>query len=324
MIVNFSFLNSKNGMYYYAQDYVGLLNHSDVINVGELNVRTSPYKKILNIIYIYYLAWCRGEFVYTPTIHPLPWINNQLVICHDSYPFKGPKGRLKKLLLMLSLMSSKCNVAYINKSDSRCFVDSLNLSDSRKIFFPNLIKPIEPDIGQFEVNVELDIVNIALVGTDSDKKRYEFLFDTILNRHEELKDKFKFHIYGGYNSYCELIFQKYSAKLNLIWCDPQKSSLFDLLKSANVVISVARNEGFGRPIAFSLQLGLPTMLIDDQTFVEFFSNAAYIFKNEASLIDSIIDIVCNHKYKPYPTQSFILEQNEAISKFVVLVNYNNY
>lgn len=318
MIVNFTFLNSKNGMFYYAQDYIESTKCCAVEVVGDCNLRTDFYTKVKNSCIIYYNAIFKSSFIYTPTIHPMPFINNQLVVCHDSYPFKGFKGRIKRTLLNLALKTSSCKVAYINRGDSKSFVDSLSLEESRKVFLPNLIKPSDMNSVRNKPAQTEGFINIALIGTDSDKKRYEVLFESVLKCEKEIKSRVKFHLFGGYTQYCDYLIKKYNAKLNLSWCNPKDQELSEFLRASNVLISIARGEGFGRPISFSLQLGLPTMLIDDPTFVEFFGQVAYIYSSEESLVDSIIDVVSTHEAKPYPDKLFILELNQAKSRFIAL------
>ena len=95
MVLNYIFLKSKNGMYYYAENYLeGTSVYPEKVLGGDFNEGWVRKIYAITLVYIYNLF--KGYFVYTPTIHPLPFLSRQLVVCHDSYPFLGRMGRFKK------------------------------------------------------------------------------------------------------------------------------------------------------------------------------------------------------------------------------------
>lgn len=317
MIVNYIFLKSKNGMYYYSEDYVLEGKPEKVMRInGDLSC-ASIINKIKCIAMVYYYAIFHDEYIYTPTIHPLPFLSKQLIICHDSYPFKGFKGKVKRFLLKLSLYTSNCSIGFINHGDSKEFVYSLGVSDARAVFLPNLIKSKE--LIEFPSSCKNnEVIHVALVGTDSDKKRYEVLFNVLLSKHSSQLNKLHFYLYGGESDYCKYILGKYSDRIKITWVSPRVIELDGFFSEMDVLVSVAKNEGFGRPIAFALQRGLLTLLIDDPVFKEFFSDSAYFFESESQLIDSVQFMFEQHVPKVFPSEHLTNALNTAKERFILL------
>ncbi|HEG4446348.1 TPA: hypothetical protein SD616_001595 [Aeromonas hydrophila] len=317
MIVNYLFLKNKNGMYYYSEDYILESKIDKVKRINSDLSCASIIDKFKYIIMLYYHALFYNAYIYTPTIHPLPFLSKQLVICHDSYPFKGFKGRIKRFLLKLSLYTSNCSVGFINHSDSKKFVDSLGVSGARTVFLPNLIKCKELiEVPRRSKNK--DVLHVALVGTDSDKKRYEVLFNALLSKHSAQVSKLNFYLYGGESNYCKRILGKYSDSIKITWVNPGVIGLDDFISEMDVLVSVAKNEGFGRPIAFALQRGLLTLLIDDPVFKEFFSGSAHFFESESQLINSIQSIFEKHVPEVFPPEHLANVINTAQERFISL------
>lgn len=316
MILNYVFLKSRNGMFYYGENYISACDvNVDFVFGGDVNNKNF-LRNIKYFILIYFNCIFKGMFLFTPTIHPLPFLNRQLVICHDSYPFKGVKGAIKKKLLRFSLATSNCSVGYINHSDSKEFVDSLGICDSRKLYFPNLI--LESEEIEFRSKRNDKVINIALVGTDSDKKRYDVLFKSIALLPKEETEKYRFFLYGNSNDYSKNIVLQFSGLCELHFINSGDMDLKQFFLDKDAIVSVAKNEGFGRPIAFAIQRGLPAFLINDPVFNEFFSESAYIFESEKALLSSIEGVLETHEAKKFPSVKMIKKFNDCRQEFTRL------
>ena len=280
LIVNLFSLKNTNGMYYYALDYVkrgrGSVDRILVRSNLAADVRREfPELTVIEcglgtFIMNVMSAWVQGAFFYAPTPHPLPLISRQLIVVHDPYPFFGRLGRLKKFLLRASLGSSRCLVGYINRSEAKEFVMGIGVAESRQVFAPNyfpmMVNGFRKGRDEF-----LPRLKIGLVGTDSPKKNYEFLFDDVITTgHPEL---FEFHIYGHRSAYLAGLTSRFGAIHHRL-VESDRSDLAGFLEGVDVVVAVALNEGFGRPIAAALTAGVPCLLLDTRVFREFFDGAA--------------------------------------------------
>ena len=295
LIANFFHIKSTNGLFYYGIDYID--SGGDVIekilvrrSIFNSAIKAFPNSKIvicneITLVIELFSAALRGDSIYTPTPHPMPFISNQWIVVHDSYPFTvGRLSLLKKLLLKLSLATSRCRVAYINKSETLPFVYALGVKDDRCHFAPNKF-PLALSLQHKRVRPIGEIINIALVGNDSPKKNYASLFECVLRT--GAAKLFKFHVYGHENIYLKnLCIQYPSIEIKLFESD--KYSLSDFFSTVDILVSVATQEGFGRPIASALLLEIPCFLLDRPVFKEFFEPGAVFFENEKELVDKLI------------------------------------
>ena len=294
LIVNFFHIKSTNGLFYYGVDYIS----SGKDAIAKILVRRSIYNSAvkafpnLNIVICsgmtlsieIYLAALRGDSIYTPTPHPMPFISNQWIVVHDAYPFTvGRLSSLKKLLLKLSLATSSCRVAYINKSETLPFIHALGVKEDRCHFAPNKFPPLL-NLPDQRVRLVGEAISIALVGNDSLKKNYSFLFECVLRAGAE--KLFKFHVYGHKNAYLKNLCMQYpSIEIKLFESD--KYSLPEFFSNVDLLVSVATQEGFGRPIASALLLEIPCFLLTRPVFKEFFDPGAVFFENEQELVEKL-------------------------------------
>ncbi|WP_198120656.1 glycosyltransferase [Massilia rhizosphaerae] len=294
VIVNFYNLKNTNGLYYYALDYIKN-NQNAILKVlvrphVASNLRTQfPDLCVVECNFIRFVievvqGCVRGDdLLYTPTPHPLPFISTQFIVLHDPYPFFGNLGKLKKFLLRLSLSTSRCLVGHINRSDAKDFLIDLGVSDERQFFAPNIF-PAMLGKRHSKRDVYLPRLRIGLVGTDSPKKNYEGLFAATLKAGHG--DLFEFRIYGHKTSYLAGLGTEFGTiRQELVESD--QSTLEGFLDSVDVVVSVATNEGFGRPLAAALTAGVPCFLLESRVFREFFDGAAHFRKT----IDEIVSLL---------------------------------
>jgi hypothetical protein len=293
MIINLWHLKNTNGMFYYALDYISLFPGRElkiILRPSLYNLKKEELKgysilKLTLTQYISYLikSFMCGDSIFTPTSHPIPFYSNQVIVVHDSFPFRGLIGKIKYALIRLSLASSKCRVGYINNTDSYEFVASICKQENRYLFLPNLYPTgclnlkLEPTDG--------DSIIIGLVGTDSQKKNYEQLFSEVTRK--QLTGKVRFLIYGHDTQYFQELMSSYS-NLNIRLVKSDSVDLCGFLGKIQILVSVAKNEGFGRPIACAVLSDIPCYLIEDEVFREFYSNSAYFSPSVSDLLDVII------------------------------------
>ncbi|MBN9546614.1 MAG: glycosyltransferase [Alphaproteobacteria bacterium] len=296
VIVNLFNLKNTNGMYYYALDYIRR-NEAAIEkilvrpNLAEDARRQFPELTVVecglaSFVASILVARARGGFLYTPTPHPVPFISRQLIVVHDAYPFFGMLGGLKKFLLRVSLETSKCLVGYINQSDASDFVRSIGVREARLVFAPNYFPPTLNLLHKSR-DASLSRLRVGLFGTDSPKKNYEALFEEVIASGRA--DFMEFWIYGHMTAY----FSGLRSRFGTIHCELVESDRFALaefLGSVDVVVSVALNEGFGRPIAAALVSGVPCFLIETRVFREFFGGAAEF---EASVSDIVTQLAAH-------------------------------
>mgnify|MGYP000639521372 CR=1 FL=1 len=279
IVANFYHLKNTNGLFYYGVDYLS----ENVASVRRVLVRPSMYEATkrafpkIEIVPCTFPQLClevmraarRKDFVYTPSSHPLPFVSRQMIVVHDIYPFFGAKGKIKELLLRLSLATSTCRAGYINHSDARGFVGKLGVGNKRALFAPNKFpssSAVEPRKKQ-----RGNPLAVGLFGTDSAKKNYAELFAQLrLSRGAE---QVRFFVYGHRTDYYEqLIAQFPDIALELVESD--KCSLSAFMAQVDMIVSVADHEGFGRPIASALLAHVPCLLVQRPVFVEFFQGGA--------------------------------------------------
>ena len=147
---------------------------------------------------------------------------------------------------------------------------------------------------------------IGFFGTDSHKKNY-FSFFSFLNNYQL---SLEFHIYGTNNAYFSYISSSFP-NLNIKLIDSNEVSISDFLTNVSCVVSVATNEGFARPIALSITVGLPIYLIRDPVFEEFYSSSVCISDSYYSLLSCLINF--SPISDPYCHISFTSTYNSIIS-----------
>lgn len=296
VIVNLFNLKNTNGMYYYALDYVK--DSRDTVakilvrpNLAGDVRREFPELAVIEcglggFIKNVLSAWIKGAFFYTPTPHPLPLISRQLIVVHDPYPFFGISGGFKRFLLRASLSSSHCLVGYINRSEAKEFVADIGVDEGRQVFAPNYF-PVTAGGSREARDTFLPRLKIGLVGTDSPKKNYETLFEEIVAAgHAEL---FEFHIYGHRTSYLSGLTSRFGA-IHHELVESNHCDLAVFLGGVDVVVSVALNEGFGRPIAAALGAGVPCLLLDGRVFREFFDGAAEFEETIGRIVTRLVTL----------------------------------
>jgi hypothetical protein len=303
IIANFFYIQNTNGLFYYGAEYI----RANRTLVRKVLVKPSMFtatsrvfpeleilpctsiKMFLQVI----IGTSKGDIIFTPTPHPLPGISNQWVTLHDIYPFEGGGGKLiKRWLFFLSLATSKCSVGYINESEALPFLLSGGISKRRLVFSPNKF-PTSFELERKNHSKGISRLVIALVGTDSTKKNYHILFDEILKAGAERR--LKFLIYGHYNDYIKSIFKAYpTMDVSLILSDDIE--ILDFLNDADVLLSVAKGEGFGRPVAVALLSGIPCYLINSPVFCEFYSGAAFIFNDVQSLVQKLLQVSAENAF----------------------------
>ncbi|MBC7431941.1 MAG: glycosyltransferase [Rubritepida sp.] len=295
MIVgNLYFIKNTNGLFYYGADY--LRDQTDLIR--EILVRPAlaeaaramfPGVSIVTCENAHALwhhakqASHRGDVLYTPTPHPLPLIDRQWVVVHDAYPFLASKGRLKRMLLRLSLAMSRCRVAFINESETLGFVHALGVMPARLIFAPN--KVADSDRPPRPASPPALPLKVGLVGTDSSKKRYDELLQAVTAA--GLQSSIELCFYGHRTPYFEGVCQRHQEACVTLQ-ESDRCSLDDFLTSIHALVSVADLEGFGRPIAAALTAGVPCLLRRKPVFQEFFSTARF-FDDTGSLVAALAE-----------------------------------
>lgn len=285
MLANLWMLKAPNGMFWYAADYLRALDVPTTVlmrpqllddarrylTAPHLTVRAVGFATLARLAL---RAALRGEPVYCPTPHPIPWIRNQLVVFHDAYPFEGTHGARKLRLLQWGLASSGCRVGYINESMARPYLEGLGLPASRLVHAPNMPPPPQSSDIQPPRRVTGDgLFRLAAFGTDSAKKRYLELLEHLVRA--GLQDQVELRLYGEDNAYVTSLRARFpQAQLSV--CPPSRQTLQAFLAESDAVIGIAVNEGFGRPIATALMQGVPCYLSSSPTFREFFDGLAVL------------------------------------------------
>jgi len=92
---------------------------------------------------------------------------------------------------------SRCQVAYINRSEAQPFLVSLGVHPSRMIFAPNRFP--EPVLRVSAVSSTNGKTTVGLLGTDSAKKNYDRFFNTL--RSTVFSSRLMFRVYGHDTAY---------------------------------------------------------------------------------------------------------------------------
>jgi hypothetical protein len=235
---------------------------------------------------------------FTPTPHPLPFVSRQLVVVHDSYPFQGPVGRIKRWLFQLSLATSRCKVAYINHSDSKRFVERCVNDVERRVFLPNHY-PVAPTLARGR-RYQGGLLTVGLVGTDSAKKNYASLFAVVLAR--GLQDQIQFEVFGHDTAYFRDVCGG-CGQVSVRLLPSDSTSMGAFFDGIDCLVSIAHGEGFGRPIAYALSAGVPCFLIEDEVFREFYAGLATFAPTVDALVSAML-VSDNHVAKQLKSADF--------------------
>lgn len=279
IVANFFHLKNTNGLYYYGVDYLQELRGSLRKILVRESMLTSAQRSFpsceivvctaVTVVVEVIKAARRGDFIYVPSSHPMPFVSNQLVVVHDIYPMLGKVGRIKKLLLQISLVSSNSRVGYINHSVMREFCESLGIDKSRLIFAPNRF-PDAPAGAVAPLQNSMRTI-VGLFGTDSSKKNYAQLFAALAAT--GASGRVGFRLYGHRTPYYEDLIAEFP-DIHAELVESDTSNIPEFFGSVDLIVSVADHEGFGRPIAAALLAGVPTLLMARPVFLEFFQGGA--------------------------------------------------
>lgn len=293
---NFWFIKDLNGMAFYGVDFVNAIADMghEIILIKRPNVRLPIIQRSNIRIYdanfyqflrIYILILFTRSVVYCPTLHGLPFVKKQVITLHDAYPFEKSsiKKIFNKIIFKCILMNKNITVATINKSIRKILI---SYKIKNFVYAPNsiMIQGRENDIRVIDKSNKL---RVGLIGTDSDKKNYATLFNAYLSKGTYNKNV-SFVIYGSFNPYVENLFQMYP-ELPLTFFNSSDMDLETFIHDEmDVLVSVAKHEGFCRPICYALLKQKPCLLINDPVFEEFYCEFADIFDSESQIIEKLL------------------------------------
>lgn len=295
MLINLAFIKTSNGLFYYALSYIEELGDM----ISEIIVRSRELKLIIqdkfpdmkvrvvdsfSLIKILLAARRNRELVFTPSSHPFPFLDNQLVVVHDSFPFDGLVGSIKRKLFFLSLSTSSAYVGYVNRSDARVFILDGGISDDRTRSMPNSFRTNDIKISNSRREIVHPVI-IGLVGTDSHKKNYGKLFSEFILRGS--CQQVKFRILGHMNEYVRDVLKEFQ-EIDINFTDVRHVELDDFLNEVDIVVSVSTREGFNRPLARALSLGIPSWVVDAPIYREFYDGAVTVFNDVSTLCDALM------------------------------------
>ncbi|EME0158842.1 glycosyltransferase [Vibrio vulnificus] len=278
VVVNLFGLKETNGMFYYALDYIDRLDHVEKILVNRVlynKINDEDKNKFIccsffQLLVQLFLSLIRNKFVFTPTSHPIPFYSRQLVVVHDVYPFYyGRIAKIKRTLFNLAIFMSKTHLAYINKSEVLPYLSNNWFARGSLVYLPNLM----PDVGSINFSKRMKIPGelvIGLIGSDSTKKNYHALLEKIEDS-EGISKKLKFIIYGHETAYATSVIRSFS-NFNIQVMTSDSCDLGSFFSNIDLVVSVAKGEGFGRPLASAIALGIPCFITNNSINNEFFSS----------------------------------------------------
>jgi len=276
-------------MYFFFRDYTDNVPGLVIVKKSRNFYNSIDSKhtilEIDNVLQLYLkLIYVRYEKIFTPTPHPLPFLKAQFIVFHDLFPFKiSFWGVIKIILLNLAALSTKLHICHINKSMLSELKKLLRMGKQSYVYMPNRL----PEIAN-AVNDELEILKdhklerliIGLIGTDSSKKNYDTFLPLIF---KELGQNVKVRIYGNLNPYIINILSTFKAyKIELVV--PDQADLVNFLKENDCVCSVSTDEGFARPLAMSLIMGIEVHVVDCAVYNEFYKGMAMFHDNPQELV----------------------------------------
>lgn len=287
IFANFWFLKQKNGMYFYGLEYVDglhkmgsnmtVLVKPELMPMDELDARINIIQlTTVGFIFFVMKAIILRYAIYSPTLHAIPFVRRQVTTLHDIYPFQKAvlSGKLKYLVFRAMHLLSFGRICAINRVVEKSFLSDMG---ARTFFAPNRFNPHPERVNQPAIISKK--ISVGLVGTDTTKKNYDELFSLIDEKFQGLQ----FRIYGNETKYLNSILERFR-HLSIEFVSSENVSLACFLqKETDVIVSVAKFEGFCRPIALALSIGVPCILIEDDVFEEFYKDIA-IFRPSASEI----------------------------------------
>lgn len=288
---NFWHLKAKNGMFYFLADYADALSSEFdcifLVRKGRFNKSDFPkFSDVLELGVIKYFIFCfvailQRPNIFSASIHAIPFVKSQVVTLHDSFPFQTP---IKQAILFLMLKASRSKIGTINETVNVEFLTSLRLKHD--FILPNILPSISRKFKKSDTFAREDILRIGLCGTDS-KKNYGELFDEIDNFIEcggASVQKLSVFVFGANTPYLSRVLEQ-DRNFEFEFIDSQKKSLVAFLEDdIDILISVATNEGFCRPIALAVLLQKPIILINDPVFKEFYHENAVFFESIPELV----------------------------------------
>jgi glycosyltransferase involved in cell wall biosynthesis len=293
MLANLYPIKNANGLLWYAIDYLrGAPPGTLVVCRAEFTLLIKNQLPHANVIdchgaalakYLIRTMLKRRRLV-TFTPHPLPMYGNQVVIVHDDFPFLGRSGPLKRTLFRVGTLMSGCKVGYINRSNALRFVDAIRVRQDRRFFAPNRTPVVSRPVRSAPLNCSPG--TIGLFGTDSPKKQYHMLLDSA-QRLGKIKG-YRFRFYGIENAYTQSLRREFPhADFEIV--DSSEVSMPSFLQNIDAAVSSSRGEGFGRPLAMALTLGIPTFLLESDTFREFFDGSAVFYSHVDELWEKLVN-----------------------------------
>lgn len=296
IVVNLWFIKHSNGLFHYGMDYAVALSS----DVREIWVRDDTLARlvaarlpivpvrILNAKSLASAALAtarRRDALFTPSSHPIAFVPRQTVVVHDSFPFEGKAGRVKRLLFRVGLFASRGVAGYINRVDGHRFLEECDIPPHRTRYLPNRIGDRCAPAGN--PAIVGDRIVVGLFGSDSPKKNYDALFAqaTAIGRLADVQ----WRIFGHENAYTQRLKREYpSCVITVVASDAM--TLDQFLDSIDIAVSTATGEGFARPIALSLMRNIPTWLLDTPVFREFYQGSARLFPTVLGLVDALAAI----------------------------------
>ena len=294
VIFNLGFIKAPNGLFHFSMDYLAALEGF----VDRVLVRSPPLAaavqarfpwaspEVVTGVQAFLVgrkAARRGTMVFTPSSHPVPWCDRQLIVLHDTFPFRGRRGTLKALLFRLSLHTSTCRIGFVNRSDARAYLIAAGIAGERLISTPNrmTLPSRRPQGGAIRLS---QAPVIGLFGTDSPKKNYEALFcDIVRNEPTVLLD---IRLYGQRNDYADALVRDFPT-LGISITDSSQVAIEGFIESIELVASAATSEGFSRPTALALATGVPAWVVDSPVYREFYNGAAVFHENTMALAKAL-------------------------------------
>jgi hypothetical protein len=296
IVVNLWFIKHSNGLFHYGMDYAVALS----ADVREIWVRDDTLARLVaarlptvpirildakSLVRAALATVRRRDALFTPSSHPIAFVPRQTVVVHDSFPFEGKAGRLKRLLFRVGLFASHGVAGYINHVDGYQFLETCGVPSRRTRYLPNRIGDTCASAGN--PAMVGDRIVVGLFGSDSPKKNYDAMFAQA-KPIARLADV-QWRIFGHENEYTERLKQDYpSCPIVVVASDTM--TLDEFLDTIDIAVSTAKGEGFARPIALSLMRGIPTWLLDTPVFREFYQGSARLFPTVAALVDALAAI----------------------------------
>lgn len=299
-VINLSFINASNGMFWYAIDKIKTLGQEldahVVIVRAELDSlvrRELPGAQVLARSRIQsiqdILRWkimCgRQVRVVTFTPHPIPFFRQQTVAFYDDYPFSGRFGLAKRLLFALAVRSSGCRIGVINRSVAIPFLQRCGVARDR-IFFDSAFPTVEFAELPLRSSDPAPVPVVGLVGTDSEKKNYAAIFDAVTSLN--VACDLRFLIYGAENEYVKSLRRDYGV-IDLEIVPSDEVGIPEFLSKVDYLVSAATAEGYGRPMGLAVAMGVPLFLLRAPVFLEFFGEHALFFDGVPEMMTFIAE-----------------------------------